>query len=110
MKKFLFAIVAMLVMVSCGGNKYDKAATIYKEATEAVKTAKTKAEIKQIDAKLDVDIEAFYLENKKEFDADMAIRLSGDEEKAAAIRAEEYKIDEAKKAYRKAKLERRKQL
>ena len=110
MKKFLFAIVAMFVMVSCGGNKYDQAAAIYKDATEAVKVAKSKDEIKQIDAKLEADIAAFLLENKEEFKADMEIRLKGSDEEADAIRAEDDKVDVAKKAYRKAKRERRKQL
>jgi hypothetical protein len=110
MKKLFFAIVAMVMIVSCGGNKYDQAAAIYKDATEAVKVAKSKDEIKQIDAKLEADIAAFLLENKEEFKADMEIRLKGSDEEADAIRAEDDKVDEAKKAYRKAKRERRKQL
>lgn len=110
MKKFLMAIMAMLVLVSCG-NRYDKLAALYEDATEKVVAAETIEQITEIDDQLENDVEAVYEEYKEEFAADLIIALSGsDSDEAKALDAESDKVQEAQDAYKEAKRARKQEL
>lgn len=110
MKKCFMAIMAMLVLVSCG-NRYDKLAALYEDATEKVAAAETLEQITEIDEKLDNDVDAVYEQYKEEFAADLVLALSNsDSDEAKALEADSDKVQDAKDAYKDAKRARKQEL
>ena len=76
-KKFMLAVAAIfaatsLSLSSCGGSPADKIVDIYKDATELVKDASSKDELKEIKKDADSKIEEVVLKNLdyKETDAE----------------------------------------
>lgn len=58
MKKFLMAIMAVLVLASCAGNVFEQKAKVYTDATEKVAAAQNAEEIEAIVKSVDEEIKA----------------------------------------------------
>lgn len=109
MKKFLMAVMAMFLLVSCA-DKYDKMVALYEDATAKMEVAETRDEMTNIDDQLEKDIEALFEEYKDEIEAELEAVANGDEALKKEIEEAGERVSEAEDAYRKAKRDRRDQL
>lgn len=109
MKKFLMAVMAMFLLVSCA-DKYDKMVALYEDAAAKMEVAETRGEMTDIDDQLEKDIEALFEEYKDEIEAELEAVANGDEALEKEIEEASERVSEAEEAYRKAKRVRREQL
>lgn len=109
MKKFLMAVMAMFLLVSCA-DKYDKMVALYEDAAAKMEVAETRGEMTDIDDQLDKDIEALNEEYEAETEAELEAIANGDEALEKEMEEGIERIAEAQEAYRKAKRVRREQL
>ena len=58
MKKFLMAIMAVLVLASCAGNVFEQKTKVYTDAMEKLAVAKSAADVDAIEATVDDAIKA----------------------------------------------------
>ncbi len=109
MKKFLMAVMAMFLLVSCA-DKYDKIVALYEDATAKMEVAETRGEMTDIDDQLEKDIEAVSKEYEEETEAELEAVANGDEALEKEMEEGFERIAEAAEAYNKAKRVRREQL
>ena len=106
MKRILLILVSALLLVSCGGNVYDKTISLYEDAMEQVQQAGSKEEMRQAERELRTEYSRLLREHASE--------ISQLEQKAAAgdkkILEQLDEVKKVKRSYIDVKNAKRKQL
>ena len=106
MKRILLILVSALLLVSCGGNVYDKTIALYEDAMEQVQQAGSKEEMRQAERELRTEYSRLLREHASE--------ISQLEQKAAAgdkkILEQLDEVKKVKRSYIDVKNAKRKQL
>ena len=106
MKRILLILVSALLLVSCGGNVYDKTIAMYEDAMEQVQQAGSKEEMRQAERELRTEYSRLLREHASE--------ISQLEQKAAAgdkkILEQLDELKKVKRSYIDVKNAKRKQL
>lgn len=106
MKRILLILVSALLLVSCGGNVYDKTIAMYEDAMEQVQQAGSKEEMRQAERELRTEYSRLLREHASE--------ISQLEQKAAAgdkkILEQLDEVKKVKRSYIDVKNAKRKQL
>lgn len=119
MKKFLFAVVALFLIVACGENTavdssknevvvekknvYDLGADIYNDAAEKLRNVKSESEIEALETEFQDALDA--LENSKEMAEYVACVRSGDSVALKKYDASRKRLEDAAAAYSSALLD-----
>lgn len=119
MKKFLFAVVALSLIVACGENTavdsskngvvvekknvYDLGADIYNEAAEKLRNVKSESEIEALETEFQDALDA--LENSKEMAEYVTCVRSGDSVALKKYDASRKRLEDAAAAYSSALLD-----
>lgn len=106
MKRILVILISALLLVSCGGNVYDKKIALYEDAMERVQQAGSKEEMRQAERELRTEYSRLLREHASE--------ISRLEQKAAAgdrkVLKQQEKVNKTQRAYIDVKNAKRKQL
>ena len=106
MKRILVILISALLLVSCGGNVYDKTIALYEDAMEQVQQAGSKEELRQAERDLRTEYSRLLREHASE--------ISQLEQKAAAgdkkILEQLDEVKKVKRSYIDVKNAKRKQL
>lgn len=106
MKRILVFLISALLLVSCGGNVYDKKIALYEDAMERVQQAGSKEEMRQAERELRTEYSRLLREHASE--------ISRLEQKATAgdrkVLKQQEKVNKTQRAYIDVKNAKRKQL
>ena len=106
MKRILLILVSALLLVSCGGNVYDKTISLYEDAMEQVQQAGSKEELRQAERYLRTEYSRLLHEHASEI-AELEQKATAGDKK---VQEQQQMVKETKRSYIDVKNAKKKQL